>query len=154
MLGRVLNHAAYSLALSRKHPELSLRNLLTVPVLMDDAISVWREFGDHPARVRDTISHLTIEADSIMPWYEQFEIPTPFYVDAGGGWLLMPMFGGLLNSAAGLVKTLQTRHRSEWDAAVGLREDYFRADLQTQFPPPRYSSRLADFNCGALTEAR
>ena len=137
-LARVFNHIAYATRLRHLNPKLTLRNLLTVPVLKKDAEAVWIEAGDDPARVEATISHLMLDADSVMPWSQHHEIPAPFYIDVGGGWLLLPMFGGLLNPICGLVRTLRLRHPREWDKTVGMRETYFRADLQNHFRPPRF----------------
>lgn len=137
-LGRVFNHLASATTLRRRNPDLMLRNLLTVPVLQHDAAAVWREAGDDPARVETTISHLTLDAQSIMPWRRHHEIPAPFYIDVGGGWFLLPLFGGLLNPICGLVRTLRLCHPAEWDAVVGHREADFRADLQDHFHTPRF----------------
>jgi len=137
-LGRVFNHLAYATRLKTRHPELMLRNLMTVAALKKDVEDVWVELGEQRSRVGDTISHFMLDASSIGVWQRHHEIPAPFYIDAGGDWLLLPMFGGLLNPVCGLTRTLRNRHPREWDSAVDLRENYFRFDLQKLFPPPRY----------------
>jgi hypothetical protein len=137
-LGRVFNHLAYATRLKARHPELILRNIMTLAALKKDIAEVWVELGEQPGRVSETISHLTLDATSIGAWQKHHEIPTPFYIDAGGDWLLLPMFGGLLNPVCGLTRTLRYRHARDWDAAVDLRESYFRADLQSLFGRPRY----------------
>jgi hypothetical protein len=137
-LGRVLNHIGYATSLQKRFPELSLRNLLTVPVRRSDLRAVWIEAGEQPRKARDTIAHLELNAGTIAPWQQHHEIPAPFYVDIGGGWLLLPMFGGLLNPICGLVRTLRLRHAGDWDKAVDLREPYFRKDLKNRFGEPRF----------------
>jgi hypothetical protein len=137
-LGSLFNHIAYSTRLQRNHPNLMLRNLLTTPVLKRDAVEVWLERGEKPDRVEATLSHLTINADTIVPWQKHHEIPAPFYVDVGGGWLLLCMFGALLNPVCSLVRSLRLQHAREWDAAVGSREGHYREDLQSRFPAPRF----------------
>lgn len=137
-LGRAFNHIAYATRLRSRFPELSLRNLLTVPVRQEDARAVWMEAGESEAHVDQTITHLSLDAQSIKPWLIHYEIPTPFYVDVGGGWFLLPMFGGLLNPVCGLVRTLRLKHTSEWDKAVNQREMYFRNDIRNQFREPRF----------------
>jgi hypothetical protein len=117
---------------------LSLRNLLTVPVLQKDARAVLIEAGDPERHANDTIAHLALDAQSIGPWQTHHEIPAPFYVDVGGGWFLLPMFGGLLNPVCGLVRTLRLRHTRDWDRAVDQREPYFRNDIKDQFGEPRF----------------
>lgn len=137
-LGRVFNHLAYATRLKARHPHINLRNIMTLPVLKKDIAEVWVELGDRQDRVGDTISHLMLDASSIGMWQKHYEIPAPFYIDAGGDWLLLPMFGGLLNPVCGLTRTLRYRHAREWDRAIDLRESYFRADLQNLFRSPRY----------------
>lgn len=137
-LGRVFNHVAYVSRLMTRFPALSIRNLLTVPVLQKDARAVWIEAGDHPKHANATISHLALDAQSIGPWQHHHEIPAPFYVDVGDGWFLLPLFGGLLNPVCGLVRTLRLRHTRDWDKAVDGREKYFRKDIMDQFREPRF----------------
>jgi hypothetical protein len=137
-LGRVFNHVAYASRLKARFPALSIRNLLTVPVLQSDARAVWIEAGDRPEYANGTISHLALDAQSIAPWQLHHEIPAPFYVDVGGGWYLLPMFGGLLNPVCGLVRTLRLRHTRDWDKAVDGREVYFRGDIKDHFGEPRF----------------
>ncbi|MBR0841328.1 hypothetical protein JQ607_14110 [Bradyrhizobium liaoningense] len=137
-LERVYNHVAYASRLMTQFPGLSIRNLLTVPVLQKDARAVWIEAGDRPQYASDTISHLALDAQSIGPWQHHHEIPAPFYVDVGGGWYLLSLFGGLLNPVCGLVRTLRLRHTRDWDKAVDRREIYFREDLRNHFGEPRF----------------
>lgn len=137
-LGRVFNHVAYASRLRARCPNLSIRNLLTVPVLQDDARAVWIEAGDRPEYANDTISHLVLDAQSIEPWQLHHEIPAPFYVDVGGGWYLLSLFGGLLNPVCGLVRTLRLRHPHDWDKAVDGREVCFRRDIKDHFREPRF----------------
>jgi hypothetical protein len=137
-LGRVFTHVAYASRLRARHSALSIRNLLTVPVLQNDIRDVWIEAGERPEHANDTISHLTLDARSIGPWQQHHEIPAPFYVDVGGGWYLLPMFGGLLNPVCGLVRTLRLRHTRDWDKAVDGREVYFRRDIKIHFGEPRF----------------
>lgn len=137
-LGRAFNHIAYATRLRNRVPDLSLRNLLTVPVRHEDARAVWLEAGDSEEHVNETIAHLVLDAQSIKPWQTHHEIPAPFYVDVGGGWFLLPMFGGLLNPVCGLVRTLRLKHARDWDKAVDQRELYFRNDIKEQFWEPRF----------------
>ena len=137
-LGKVFTHIAYATRLRHRNPHLLLRNLMTIPVLRKDAEEVWLETGDEPQRVASTISHLLLDAESIKPWREHYEIPAPFYIDAGGPWMLLPIFGALLNPVCGLVRTLRLRHGREWDTAVGGRENYFRTNIQSRFRAPRF----------------
>jgi hypothetical protein len=137
-LGRVLNHIGYATSLQKRFPELSLRNLLTVPVRRGDLRAVWLEAGEQAHKVRDTIAHLELNAETIGPWQQHHEIPAPFYIDVGGGWLLLPMFGGLLNPICGLVRTMRLKHSGDWDKAVDLREAYFRNDIRHRFSEPRF----------------
>lgn len=137
-LERVFNHVAYASRLMARFPTLSIRNLLTIPVRQKDARAVWIEAGEQPKHANDTISHLVLDAQTIGPWQHHREIPAPFYVDLGGGWFLLPLFGGLLNPVCGLVRTLRLRHTRDWDKAVDGREVYFREDLRNHFGEPRF----------------
>jgi hypothetical protein len=96
------------------------------------------EAGDLKRRANATISHLSLNAENIGLWRAHNEIPAPFYVDVGGGWLLLSLFGGLLNPMCGLVRTLRNKHTRDWDKAVDLRESYFRADIKNLFREERF----------------
>lgn len=137
-LGRSFNHIAYATRLRRRHPHLMLRNLITIYALRKDLLAVWEEAGEEPHRASQTISHITLNASSIGVWQEHHEIPAPFYIDVGGDWFMIPVFGGLLNPVCGLVRTLRLVYRRDWDIAVGGREKDFREDLHVQFPAGRF----------------
>jgi hypothetical protein len=55
---------------------------------------VWIERGEQQEQAQHILNHLGIDAETIKPWQEHHEIPAPFYVDIGSGWLLLPVFGG------------------------------------------------------------
>lgn len=61
-----------------------------------------------------------------------------YYIDAGEHFVLLPMFGGLMNPHAGLLDHLRRTYRSDWDKIVDGREDAFREDLRRLLPEPRY----------------
>lgn len=138
-LGSLFNHIAYALRLQRSNPHLMLRTLLSTPVLRHDAIEIWLERGERPDRVDATLARFTLGATTIEPWLGHHEIPAPYYVDVGGGWLLLCAFGALLNPIHGVVRSLRTEYRKEWDSAVAGREDEYRGDLIELFSAPRFT---------------
>jgi hypothetical protein len=96
--------------------------MFAIPVLKSDLRDVWIEAGEEPQRVEQTLTHLTLDLSSTAMWQEHHEIPAPLYVDVGGDWVLLAVFGGVLNPVSGLVRSLRLRHRNEWDRAVDHRE--------------------------------
>ena len=137
-LGRLLHHVACVTRLKATNPDLKLRNLLTVFARKEDIIAVWREAGEVPAWARRVVAALTLDADGAIVAECEFETPLPYYIDFGRHFVLLPMFGGLLNPHAGLLWHLRRKYRSDWDRAVDGREEVFRRDLQELFPAPRY----------------
>jgi hypothetical protein len=65
-------------------------------------------------------------------------MPLPYYIDFGRHFVLLPMFGGLMNASAGLTWHLRRMYRRDWDRSVDGREKVFRDDLREFFPSPRY----------------
>jgi hypothetical protein len=109
-----------------------LRNLTSLAAWREDIADVWIESGETSLGALEIMSHLSLDGSSIESWLQHHEIPAPFYVDVGGGWLALPMFGGILNPVCGLARTLRLRHRGVWDAAVDGREVVFRSEIRAQ----------------------
>lgn len=136
--GGLLQHIAFATRLMATKPGLELRNLLTLFARRDDIAAVWQERGESAAWAGRIVSGLTLDARSAIQCERDHEMPLPYYIDFGRHFLLMPVFGGLMNPCAGLVWHLRAHHRTDWDRSVGGREAIFRADLQRLFAPPRY----------------
>ncbi|MBS1833236.1 MAG: hypothetical protein JST65_11000 [Acidobacteria bacterium] len=138
-LGSLFNHIAYASHLQHKNPHLMLRSLLSTPVLRHDAIAVLLERGEHLSSVDVTLARFTLNTATIDAWLTHHEIPAPYYVDLGGGWLLLCAFGALLNPIHGMVRSLRMEYRREWDSAVSGREEEYRGDLNQLFSAPRFT---------------
>lgn len=136
--GRVLQHAAFASRLKTLHARLELRNLLTIFARKEDLAAVLEQFGDTPEQARRFISATTLDEGAADGYAEDYEIPVPLYIDFSRDFVLLPCFGALLNPIAGLVRSLRTNYRSEWDRAVECREAVFRSDLSDVFTPPRF----------------
>jgi hypothetical protein len=81
---------------------------------------------------------LMLDGEAAAACERDFEMPLPYYIDFGRDFVLLPMFGGLMNACAGLVWHLRKTYRRDWDRAVDGRERLFRDDLRALFSPDRY----------------
>lgn len=136
--GRVLHHVAFATRLKATAPSLEMRNLLTIFARKDDVAEVLQEAGETPDGASRVMTGLTLDHGVAAACERDFEIPLPYYVDFGRDFVLLPMFGGLLNACAGLVWHLRRTYRKDWDRAVDGRERVFRDELRALFASDRY----------------
>lgn len=136
--GRCLGHIAFATRLKATHPQLDLRNLLTVYVRRDDLHDVWLEAGETAEGAGAVIDAMTLDANRALFAEREYELPVPYYVDFGRDFVLLPMFGGLMNAYSGIVEHLRRCHRQDWDRAVGDREGVFRNELGLLLRPEAY----------------
>lgn len=136
--GGVLKHIAFATRLMATTPGLDLRNLLTMFARKDDIAKVWEARGENAAWAARVTAGLTLDAEAAAICERDHELPLPYYIDYGRHFVLLPMFGGLMNPCAGLVWHLRREHRTDWDRSVDGREAVFRQELRELFPPPRY----------------
>lgn len=139
--GKVLHHLDAAGRLRDRKPKLKLamRNLMTIFARREDIVDVLAEAGDSRLRAMQLMAGLTLDADVAASCENHHEIPLPYYIDAGADFVLLPMFGGLMNPHAGLLDHLRRTYRSDWDRLVDGREDIFRDDLRRLLPEPRYT---------------
>ena len=137
-IGRVLHHLAFATRLIATRRGLELRNLLTVFARRNDVVEVWKEAGEDPYKIAEIMGCMTLDDAGAAACERNHEIPLPYYVDYGRDFVLLPVFGGLLNPCAGLVWELKRRYRREWDRGVASRESVFREELRRLFHPPRF----------------
>ncbi|WP_194954043.1 hypothetical protein [Sphingopyxis solisilvae] len=136
--GAVLHHIDAAGCLCERMPKLNPRDLLTIFARREDIVDVLMERGDDHAGAQQLMEGLTLDAEGAA-WSEgRHEIPLPYYIDAGKHFVLLPTFGGLMNSHAGLLDHLRRKYRADWDKIVDGREDVFREDLRRLLPEPRY----------------
>ena len=137
-LGRVLAHMNFARLLRKKVPTINLSDVLTIFATRGDVRSVWEEAGIPWAHVAATMRALTLEIDGLDDWDSAFETPTPFHVDLGRDFVLLPCFGALTNPYFALFRHLRQSYRADWDRGVDRREEVFRADLARLFAEPRF----------------
>lgn len=156
-LGRVMAHMSFSRLLRKKNPAINLSDVLTIFARKDDVRNVWEEAGIPAARIPATMTALTLGIDGLDDWDGAFETPTPFHVDLGRDFVLLPLFGALTNPYFALFRHLRQFYRADWDRAVDRREEVFRSDLARLFAEPRYlvpsrGFRLSRENGSLLTD--
>lgn len=105
----------------------------------DDVCAVWQQTGESVQWSKRILDALSLDAETAATCERDHEIPLPYYIDFGRDFVLLPMFGGLMNACAGLVWHLRRAYRPDWDRAVEGRESVFRDDLRALFPPPQYT---------------
>lgn len=136
--GTVLHHIDAAGRLRQRKPKLNMRDLLTIYARRDDIVEVLVERGNDQLRAQQLMAGLTLDAEGAAISEERHEIPLPYYIDAGEHFVLLPMFGGLMNPHAGLLDFLRRTYRGDWDRIVDGRENVFREDLRRLLPEPRY----------------
>ncbi|KEQ53267.1 hypothetical protein [Sphingobium chlorophenolicum] len=136
--GTVLHHIDAAGRLRQRKPNLNMRDLLTIYARRDDIVEVLVERGNDHLRAQQLMAGLTLDAEGAASSEERHEIPLPYYIDAGEHFVLLPMFGGLMNPHAGLLDFLRRTYRGDWDRIVDGRENVFREDLRRLLPEPRY----------------
>ncbi len=136
--GATLQHCAFASRLMATTPGLKLRNLLSIYARKDDIDEVWQARGETSASAEKVISALTLDAASADGFDREHDHPLPYYIDFGRDFVLLPMFGGLLNPYGGALLRLRSGYRKAWDSAVNGREAVFRDDLQAFLPSSRY----------------
>ncbi|CAO3358238.1 hypothetical protein [Azospirillum melinis] len=136
--GAVLHHIDAAGRLRERKPKLNMRDMLTIYARRDDIIDVLMERGDDRLRALQLMAGLTLDAEGAASYEERHEVPLPYYIDAGQHFVLLPVFGGLMNPHAGLLDHLRSAYRSDWDRIVDGREDVFREDLRRLLPETRY----------------
>ena len=156
-LGRVLAHMNFARLLQKKNPAISLSDVLTIFARKHDVRNVWEAAGIPAARIPATMTALTLGIDGLDDWDGAFETPTPFHVDLGRNFVLLPLFGALTNPYFALFRHLRQFYRADWDRAVDRREEVFRSDLARLFAEPRYlvpsrGFRLSRENGSLLTD--
>jgi hypothetical protein len=156
-LGRVLAHVDFAQLLLKKAKNISFSDVLTIFARRDDVRQVWEEAGIPSKQVSATMAALTLESEGLDDWENAFEMPTPFHVDLGKDFVLLPCFGALSNPYFSLFRHLRQLYRTDWDRGVDRREEVFRADLARSFPAPRFfvpprGFRLCRTNGSVLTD--
>lgn len=137
--GTVLHHFDAATLLRSRHSELDIRDLLTIYARRDDFAEVLVERGNSVDGASQLMAGLMLNAEGAASSEIRHEIPLAYYIDAGEHFVLLPLFGALMNSHAGLLDYLRRTYRSDWDKIVEGREAVFRADLRSLLPDPRYN---------------
>jgi PAS domain-containing protein len=130
-LGRILFHIDFAQLLCKKHPSTMLRDVLTIFARREDVASVWVEAGMSVGDVDATMRALDLTGDALSDWEHAYETPTPFYIDLGRDFVLLPCFGALSNPYFALFRHLRTVYRKDWDRGLNRREKIFRDDLES-----------------------
>lgn len=144
-------HIAYATRLRSRNSALTLRNLLTCFARREDILGLWESRGEARLDARRLTTSLTLDAATARSVARRHEIPLPYYIDFGRDFLLLPLFGALLNPYAGQIWHVRENYRRDWDRAVGSREAVFRDELRNvvtslgcQVPPSGFKIRRAD----------
>ncbi|WP_141494053.1 hypothetical protein [Rhizobium sp. S9] len=137
--GRVLHHIACATRLMATRPNLELRNLLTAFAHKEDVKALWQQAGESASSADQVVAGLSLNADTAAICEHNHEQPLPYYIEFGRNFVLLPIFGGMLNASAGLTWHLRAAFRRDWDKAVDGRERVFRDNLRDLFKPPRYT---------------
>jgi hypothetical protein len=138
-LGRILCHIDFAMLLCQKRRKTgALRNVLTIFARRDDVAAIWEDAGLSPNLVEPTMKALSLTVDDLDAWELAHEVATPFYVDLGPDFVLLPCFGAIKNPYFALFRHLRNTFKADWDRGVDRREAVFRSDIRHEFKEPRY----------------
>lgn len=143
--GRALHHIAFATRLLSRNQNLQLRNLLTVFARKVDINEIWRETEKSETWVHRIVSGLTLNAEVASRYEKNYETPLPYYIDFGKDFVLLPVFGCLLNPSSYLVEHLKHEYRRDWDKSVAGREKVFQENIRSNLPTDRYHVPIRNF---------
>lgn len=139
LIGWALKHMDFCQALLLKHPNLQLRNILTITQnemllrgWMSAALDVtWEEAVQGLDTLKLTLEnkhlHTSVNAGNAAP-----------FLSIGHETVIKSIAGTLVSPFDFMLAELRRRYPQDWDRAVDQRERYFRRELYVMFPGDRF----------------
>jgi hypothetical protein len=137
LAGWTLKHIDFCQALQRKKADVVLRNVLTIfqeRELMAEAMS-------DCLQVPLPVAEQALAAFVLTPANKELHCATPGgyttpLIQIGDGSIVTSVAGVLVEPVQFMLAELKRRYPTDWDRAVGLREEQFRNELYNLFPEP------------------
>ncbi len=133
-------HLGFCFELLKKHPELDLRDIVTITLPLENEVnSLSVILGIDTSVARQIIEAVTLTVENKQEHCSVAgNLITPVFIEVGKEKLLRPLWGGQSEPFMFLLRELQRRYRSEWDNAVNRREEVFRDELYALFQSERF----------------
>lgn len=148
--GRSQMHLCFAGLLKHRHPRLSLRNLLTSWLPLEDIVRVIASRLDaERLEVQRLLSHLTLEPSN-KALHTQVPEPTwPPMVRVSNDNCILPLYGLEINPFLFLLRDLRQKYSTDWFNLVNNRERRWLHEIDALFSKPRWvttdrSVRLRD----------
>jgi hypothetical protein len=140
LVGWCLKHVDFCGELLKKHPDINIRNVVTVPQDRDVKVRYLAAALEVDQGVAEqALSVVTLSLENID---KHCSVPgnfaAPAVIVAGEGRLICPVWGCLSHPFQFMLEELKRSYRPDWDRAVDGREIHFRQELYELFPGERF----------------
>ena len=136
----VLKHLTYTNLLLSKHPQLDIRNILTVttgePQLLGYLSAALAITETEAQQVLDTLKSTP---DSVQAQTSEPAVDIAPFLKINSSTVVFSIAGTLSSPFDFMLAELYRRYRRDWDHAVNEREDSFRKELYDLFPTERFA---------------
>lgn len=154
LAGRAQKHLCFTSMLKRRHPELDIRNLLTVHSPFDEFLTgLAAHLNADTLQVRTLLGSLTLDPSNRDVHTGSAETAWAPVVRSSRDSVILPVYGLEINPFLFLLRDLQAKYPRDWFRAANERERRWHADLKAIFRPERWiaSDRNLRLRDGAKT---
>ena len=136
----VLKHLTYTKLLLSKHPDLDLRNILTVTTGESQLLShLSAAFAITESEAQQVLDTLKSTPDSVRAQTSEPAVDIAPFLKINSGSVVFSIAGTLSSPFDFMLAELYRRYRKDWDHSVNEREESFREDLYDLFPTERFA---------------
>ena len=137
--GRAEKHLCFASILKRRHPELSLRNILTTFASCTDFITGLASHLDADSlQVQKLLSPLTLGPDNLQVHTASAEIAWAPIIHSSTYHYILPLYGMDTNPFLFLLNDLRAKYSKEWFSAANNREKRWLGELNYIFSGDRW----------------
>ena len=136
----VLKHLTYTRLLLSKHPDLDVRNMLTVTTSESQLLShLSAAFAITESEAQQVLDTLKSTPDSVKVQTSEPGIDIAPFHKINSECVVFSIAGTLSSPFDFMLAELYRRYRKDWDHSVDEREVNFREDLYDLFPAERFA---------------
>jgi hypothetical protein len=137
--GRSQMHLCFAGLLKHKHPWLSLRNLLTSWLPLDEVVQIIAARLDaETLEIQRLLSHLTLEPSNKGLHTEVPEPTWPPVVRVSDNNCILPLYGLEINPFPFLLRDLRQKYSADWFRLANNREQRWLREIEPLFYKPRW----------------
>lgn len=136
----VLKHLTYTKLLLSNHPDLDLRNLLTVTTGEYQLLShLSAAFAITESEAQQVLDTLKSTPDSVNAQTSEPAVDIAPFLKINSSSVVFSIAGTLSSPFDFVLAEIYRRYRKDWDHSVDEREESFREDLYDLFPTERFA---------------